>query len=139
MYLFCKLTYHFWVKLITMETTLIPIRRLSNLIYCERLFYFQYVENIFVEDSATAEGRLVHRVVDNPTENRQRITSLHLSSEALGITGKIDAAEIVDGSFEIVEYKRGAAHRNEEDEIVAKEWDVVQVIAQALLLKEHSY
>src|SRR3974390_1941078 len=43
------------------------VRNLHNFIYCPRLFYFQWVENIFQENADTVEGAFVHRNVDRPT------------------------------------------------------------------------
>jgi CRISPR-associated protein Cas1 len=44
-----------------------PVRRLHNFIYCPRLFYFQWVENIFQENADTVAGSMVHRNVDAPS------------------------------------------------------------------------
>ena len=46
---------------------LMPVRRLNNFIYCPRLFYFQWVENIFQENADTIAGSLTHRNVDAPS------------------------------------------------------------------------
>lgn len=35
----------------------IPVRRLHNYIYCPRLMYFQYVENVFVPNAEVMEGK----------------------------------------------------------------------------------
>ncbi len=45
----------------------LPVRRLHNFIYCPRLFYFQWVENIFQENADTVAGTHVHRNVDAPS------------------------------------------------------------------------
>lgn len=45
----------------------LPVRRLHNFIYCPRLFYFQWVENIFQENADTVAGSHVHRNVDKPS------------------------------------------------------------------------
>ena len=44
-----------------------PVRRLNNYVYCPRLFYFQWVENIFQESADTVAGSHVHRNVDAPS------------------------------------------------------------------------
>ena len=41
-----------------------PVRRLNNFVFCPRLFYFQWVENIFQESADTVAGSNVHRNVD---------------------------------------------------------------------------
>jgi hypothetical protein len=43
------------------------VRNLHNFIYCPRLFYFQWVENIFQENADTVAGSHVHRNVDSPS------------------------------------------------------------------------
>lgn len=45
-----------------------PVRRLHNFIYCPRLFYFQWVENIFQENADTVARSHVHRNVDAPSK-----------------------------------------------------------------------
>ncbi len=44
-----------------------PVRRLHNYLYCPRLFYLQWVENIFEENADTAAGSAVHRQADQPS------------------------------------------------------------------------
>ena len=44
------------------------VRNLHNFIYCPRLFYFQWVENIFQENADTVAGSHVHRNVDAPSK-----------------------------------------------------------------------
>jgi CRISPR-associated protein Cas1 len=44
-----------------------PLRRLNNFVFCPRLFYFQWVENIFQESADTVAGSLKHRNVDAPS------------------------------------------------------------------------
>src|SRR5947207_10135461 len=84
-----------------------PVRRLNNFIYCPRLFYFQWVENIFQESADTVAGSHLHRNVDAPSrldeekakalgENLAegtRLRSLRLESETLGIVGLMDLVE----------------------------------------------
>jgi hypothetical protein len=41
----------------------LPVRRLHHYLYCERLFYYQWVENLFVEDEHTTAGSNLHRDV----------------------------------------------------------------------------
>src|SRR5690606_3965886 len=78
-----------------------PVRRLHNYSYCPRLFYFQWVENVFVEDANTAAGSALHRNTERPSHwkeeldlaERASVRSLHLESEQLGLTGVIDLVE----------------------------------------------
>lgn len=124
-----------------------PVRRLHNYVYCPRLFYFQWVENIFQENADTVAGSLAHRNVDapsrleNPAEiglpEGTKIRSLRLESESLGLIAVVDIVEGGPDGAEVVDYKKGSARRNSEGERVAKEPDAVQVAAHALMLREH--
>ena len=126
-----------------------PVRRLHNFVYCERLFYFQWVENIFEENADVAAGKNLHRNVDKVTRikdekadelqeayGNKNIKSLFLESEKFGISGVIDLVELTDGTATIVDYKKGAPLTNSVGEKVPKSADAIQVIAYALLAKE---
>jgi CRISPR-associated protein Cas1 len=125
----------------------LPVRRLHNFIYCPRLFYFQWVENIFQENADTVAGSHVHRNVDAPSKlddpkelglpEGAKLRSLRLESESLGLIGVVDIVEGGPDGAEIIDYKRGSARRDSEGERVAKEPDAMQVAAHALLLREH--
>ena len=125
----------------------LPVRRLHNFIYCPRLFYFQWVENIFQENADTVAGSHVHRNVDAPSKlddpkelglpEGAKLRSLRLESETLGLIGVVDIVEGGPDGAEIIDYKRGSARRGAEGERVAKEPDAMQVAAHALLLREH--
>jgi CRISPR-associated protein Cas1 len=124
----------------------LPVRRLHNFIYCPRLFYFQWVENIFQENADTVAGSHVHRNVDAPSKLEDpkelglpegaKIRSLRLESEALGLIGVVDIVEGGPDGAEIIDYKKGSARRGAEGEREAKEPDAIQVAAHALLLGE---
>ena len=125
----------------------LPVRRLHNFIYCPRLFYFQWVENIFQENADTVAGSHVHRNVDAPSKlddpkelglpEGAKLRSLRLESESLGLIGVVDIVEGGPDGAEIIDYKRGSARRDAEGERTAKEPDAMQVAAHALLLREH--
>jgi CRISPR-associated protein Cas1 len=128
-----------------------PVRRLHNFTYCPRLFYFQWVENIFQENADTAAGSRVHRNVDEPSKfdaekaramadalpEGTALRSLRLESESLGLIGVVDIVEGGPDGAEVVDYKKGSARRDAEGDRVAKESDALQVAAHALLLREH--
>lgn len=126
------------------DRPLLPVRRLHNFVYCPRLFYFQWVENVFVENADTAAGSAMHRHVDVPTQIKENmpdvlasgitLNSLEISSEELGLVGVVDVAEAVGQGVELVDYKKGSAARGADGERVAKEADAIQIAAQALLL-----
>jgi len=125
----------------------LPVRRLHNFIYCPRLFYFQWVENIFEQNADTVAGSHVHRNVDAPSKlddpqelglpEGVKLKSLRLESESLGLVGVVDIVESGPDGIEIIDYKKGSARRDAEGQRVAKEPDAMQVAAYALLLREH--
>ena len=128
-----------------------PVRRLNNYVYCPRLFYFQWVENIFQESADTVAGSTTHRNVDAPSKLDEekakalgenipegaKLRSLRLESETLGIVGMMDLVEGGPDGAEIVDYKKGSARRSSEGEREAREPESIQVGAYALLLQEH--
>lgn len=42
----------------------IPARMLNEFVYCPRLFYYEFVEGVFVENADTVRGKHLHRRVD---------------------------------------------------------------------------
>lgn len=131
---------------VTNSSPSMPIRRLHNYAYCPRLFYYQWVENLFEENADTVAGSSVHRNVDVPSTLKDkalesfpegtRCRSLRLESEVHRLVGVLDLVESGSDGLEIVDYKKGASRKNEYGERVPKEADALQVVAQALLLKE---
>lgn len=43
----------------------IPARMLNEFVYCPRLFYYEFVEGVFVESADTLRGAAIHQRVDN--------------------------------------------------------------------------
>src|SRR3954462_2217543 len=101
----------------TATAELIPVRALNQVSYCPRLYYLEYVEAVMPTNEYVEDGLFQHRRVNDPAlENRSRkegpaihTRSIALSSERLGITGKLDLMEEKDGAAYPVEYKRSAA------------------------------
>ena len=122
-----------------------PVRRLHNYLYCPRLFYFQWVEELFVENADTAAGSALHKRVDAPShgvealelDEREKLRSISLSSEILKITGKIDLVENRDDQRTLLDYKRGSPSVDDLGNESVKENDAMQLTAYALLLEEH--
>ncbi|MCI0536975.1 MAG: CRISPR-associated protein Cas4 [Verrucomicrobiales bacterium] len=46
------------------EPQQIPARMLNEFVYCQRLFYYEFVEGVFVENADTMRGGAIHRRVD---------------------------------------------------------------------------
>ena len=131
---------------------LMPVRRLHNYLYCPRLFYLQWVENLFEENADTAAGSAAHRQTDQPSRFDEekaealrnglpegaRVRSLKLESVALGLVGVIDVVEGGADGLELVDYKKGSALRADDGALIPKQNDAAQLAAYALLLAEDS-
>ncbi len=89
---------------------------LNEFVYCQRLFYYEYVEGIFVESADTLRGAAIHKKVDSgsgalpeaKTEGQAKdekpaepevihSRSVQLSSERLGVIAKMDLVEVRSG------------------------------------------
>jgi CRISP-associated protein Cas1 len=49
------------------EPQQIPARMLNEFVYCQRLFYYEFVEGVFVESADTLRGGALHQRVDSGT------------------------------------------------------------------------
>ena len=116
------------------EDALIPLSALQHQLFCPRQCALIHVEQLWAEDAATAQGRLLHERVDSGrSETRPGICvarGLALRSLALGVVGKADAVEFTGRPPKAypVEYKRGKPKAHRADE--------VQLCAQAICLEE---
>lgn len=127
------------------DLPLMPVRRLHNYLYCPRLFYLQWVEDLFVENAETTAGSAIHKRVDDPShlrdqdlapDERAALRSVALQSETLGLSGVVDLIERTEHGREIIDYKRGAPRRDDNGDPLAKENDAAQIAAYAMLLRE---
>jgi hypothetical protein len=92
-------------------TDLIPLRALNQVTYCARLYYLEYVESLMQVNEFVEDGTFQHRRVNDPElsgKTRKEKEVLHtrsvsLSSEWLGLTGKLDLLEEKDGEAYPVE------------------------------------
>jgi hypothetical protein len=48
----------------------IPARMLNEFVYCQRLFYYEFVEGVFVESADTLRGGAIHQRVDSGDGSR---------------------------------------------------------------------
>lgn len=120
------------------EDGLVPLSALQHFLFCPRQCALIHVEQIWEEDAATAEGRLLHERTDaGGRESRPGVRvarSLALRSFALGVAGRADVVEFHGaargqrGQPFPVEYKRGKPKAHRADE--------VQLCAQAICLEE---
>lgn len=123
---------------------LVPARMLNEFAYCARLFHLEWVQAEFADNEETVHGRSVHRRVDEPgrplptpdaVAEPVAARSVDLDAPALGMVARIDLVEGDEGVVSPVERKRG---RPRPDGTVW-EPEELQVVAQALILRENGY
>ena len=116
------------------EDALIPLSALQHHLFCPRQCALIHVEQLWAEDVATAEGRILHERVDEGRGEARRgvrvARGIALRSLALGVSGKADAVEFSGRPPRAlpVDYKRGRPKSHRADE--------VQLCAQAVCLEE---
>jgi CRISP-associated protein Cas1 len=115
-----------------------PIRvmALHALLYCDRLFYLEEVEEIRVADAAVYAGRRLHDDVVSLDDETPEHRSVEVSSETWGLFGKIDAVRRRDGVWVAYEHKRGRCRRGDDNRPQPWPSDRIQAIAYAVLLEE---
>lgn len=122
------------------EDDLLSLSGIQHFAFCERQWGLIHVENQWVENVRTVEGKQLHQRVDDPyfTETRgdvKIVRSVPLISKKLGLYGVADVIELqklpesnYGVKYSIVEYKRGRPKQDDRDE--------VQLCAQAICLEE---
>lgn len=115
-----------------------PIRvmALHALLYCERLFYLEEVEEIRIADHAVYAGRRLHDEATNADDETPERRSWELQSNTWGIFGKVDAVRRRDGHWVVYEHKRGRCRRGPNHEPEPWDADRIQAVAYAVLLEE---
>ncbi len=118
------------------ESDFIALSALQHFVYCPRQCALIHIEQVWAENSYTAEGREMHeRVDDGETSYRPGVRttrSVTLRSAMLGASGIADVVEWhkrngCEEPFPI-EYKRGRQKKHDADK--------VQLCAQAICLEE---
>src|SRR5688572_3749115 len=86
-----------------------PIRvmALHALLYCERLFYLEEVEEIRLADERVYAGRKLHEELAPQEDESPERRSVEVVSAAWGLFGKVDAVRRRDGRWVAYEHKRG--------------------------------
>lgn len=129
---------------------ILPIRMVNEFVYCPRLFYYEFVEGVFVHNADTLRGAAQHKRQDagkgsleaSGEPERIHARTVQLGSEELGVVAKLDLVEGRQengGSvYSPVEYKKGAPRESEDGPEI---WDAdrVQLGLQILLLRENGY
>ena len=116
----------------------LPISGMQHLAFCPRQWALIHLEQAWVENLRTAEGRLLHEKADLPGESRRAdvrtVRGMWVQSQRLHLTGRADIVEFRSDPEKReavpypVEYKRGKSKPND--------CDTVQLCAQALCLEE---
>lgn len=116
-----------------------PIRvmALHALLYCERLFYLEEVEEIRVADAAVYAGRRLHDEVVSLDDETPERRSVEVASVRWGLQGKVDAVRRRDGQWVVYEHKRGRCRRGDKNQPETWPSDRIQAIAYAVLLSEN--
>ena len=130
------------------EEPLLPVRMLNEFAYCPRLCYLEWVQGEFADSADTVEGRFQHRTVDRGRQ-RQKLAkeetgepekiherAVHLTSDRLGLTAKVDLIEGEGSRVTPVDYKRGKRPHVPQG---AYEPERVQVCAQGLILRDNGF
>ncbi len=124
------------------DDQLLPVSALQHFVFCPRRAALVHLECVWADNRFTAEGRRLHRVVDDPRrgeENRPGLRvarGLEIHSHRHGLVGKADVVEFHDAGpgraprIIIVEYKRGRPKPALDQPFR------VQLCAQALCLEE---
>ena len=118
------------------ESDLLPLSALQHFLYCPRQCALIHIEQQWAENTFTAEGRILHNLVDARAARTQRglrtVTAMPIRSFRLGVAGIADVVEFHREAERLqpfpVEYKRGHSKTHRADE--------VQLCAQAIALEE---
>jgi CRISPR-associated protein Cas1 len=127
----------------------LPARMVNEFVYCPRLFFYEWVENLFQESADTVEGKFQHRKVDEKTstlppaeslgERRIHSRSATLSDDRHRVIARIDLIETEDGLATPVDYKHGHPRDAEGGGIELWPSDRVQLAVQGLVLRANGF
>ncbi len=115
-----------------------PLRvmALHALLYCERLFYLEEVEEIRVADANVYAGRRLHLERVSLDDETPELRSFEVASNDWGLVGKVDAVRKRDGAWIAYEHKKGRCRRGENNEPLPWSSDRIQAVAYAVLVEE---
>ncbi len=129
------------------EEEYLPLSGIQHFAFCRRQWALIHIENVWTENSRTAEGRLLHEGAHDayrPESRGETVVSraMPVFSRTLGLSGECDLVELRrdehdgvairgrEGKYRVypVEYKRGSP----KEELC----DLLQLTAQAMCLEE---
>lgn len=113
----------------------IRVNALHALLYCERLFYLEEVEELYRADDRVYAGRRLHEGLARRQGGQDQIETLTLESPSLGLRGKVDCLKNEHGAWVPYEHKKGRSLRKNGQ---PTPWpsDRIQVLAYALLVED---
>ena len=133
------------------EDEMLMLSGIQHFVFCPRQWALIHIEQQWAENRLTAEGRVLHQNVDNPSYRQKNgdvvtLRSVPISSKTLGLYGYTDAIELRPSENQEdcithhkypncywkpcpIEYKRG--HSKPDDR------DRVQLAAQVICLEEY--
>jgi CRISPR-associated protein Cas1 len=149
------------------DTELIPSRMLNEFVNCQRLFYYEYVEGVFVESADTIRGKALHQRVDSGSgampaarsskpdaepdaaasaEETIHSRSVQMGSDRLGVVAKMDLVESKIQRADLfdvlevcpVDYKAGYPKEGDDANELG-DTDKIQLGLQALILRDNGY
>jgi len=128
----------------------LPARMLNEYTYCPRLFFYEWVEGVFVNNTETVEGSLRHQKLERKedalpaaggVEDDQRIhsRSVTLSCDEHRLIAKLDLIEGEGSSVIPVDYKRGTPRKEADGSLGIWDSDRTQLAVQAIVLRANGY
>jgi CRISPR-associated protein Cas1 len=96
----------------------IPARMLNEFVYCRRLFYYEFVEGVFVESADTLRGGAIHQRVDSgsgalPSAKKKSGTKKEPSRPASRDEGAVSSSDVMEAGKEPLADARGSDVKKE--------------------------
>jgi CRISPR-associated protein Cas1 len=115
------------------EPQQIPARMLNEFVYCQRLFYYEFVEGVFVESVDTLRGGAIHQRVDSgngalPAAKKKPKTEKKAESDAAATVDAASKEEETQNAEPEIIHSRSVQMGSERLGVVAK-MDLVEVRA----------
>jgi CRISPR-associated protein Cas1 len=115
------------------EPQQIPARMLNEFVYCQRLFYYEFVEGVFVESVDTLRGGAIHQRVDSgsgalPAAKKKSKTEKKTENEAAATVDAASKEEETQNAEPEIIHSRSVQMGSERLGVVAK-MDLVEVRA----------
>jgi CRISPR-associated protein Cas1 len=115
------------------EPQQIPVRMLNEFVYCQRLFYYEFVEGVFVESVDTLRGGAIHQRVDSgngalPAAKKKPKSEKKTENEAAAAVDAASKEEETQNAEPEILHSRSVQMGSERLGVVAK-MDLVEVRA----------